>query len=98
MAESYKIAWLGFNEATNYNSIWGHIHMADNRDYVFWGIRGKIILFKQHTGSNYKIPYIISQKERKGYHKIHPSHYEMIYPKFKEDLEIWFMAHILQEE
>lgn len=98
MSESYKIVWLGFNESPNYNSVWGHIHMADNRDYVFWGIKEKTLLFKQHTGSSHRIPYIILQKERDGYKQIHPNHYEMICPAFKEDLEIWFMAHILREE
>ena len=97
MAENYKIAWLGFNEAPNYNSIWGHVHMHDNRDYVFWGIREKTLLFKRHGDHSYKIPFIISQKERKGYKKIHPNHFEMLCPNFKEDLEIWLVAHILGE-
>lgn len=114
MTENYKIMWLGFNEAPNHNGVWGHIHMHDNRDYVFWGFVGqeenandqtaiilrftKTLLFKKHSDHSYKIPFIISQKEKKGFKKIHPDHFEMICPKFKEDLEIWLMAHILQEE
>lgn len=109
MTENYKIVWLGFNEAPNHNGVWGHIHMHDNRDYVFWGLVGddddkaalrysKTLLFKRHGDHSYKIPFLVSQKEKKGFKKIHPDHFEMICPKFKEDLEIWLMAHILREE
>ena len=98
VAENYKIAWLGFNEKPNYNSVWGHIQMHDSRDYVFWGIKDKQLMFKQHGSYSYKIPFLIAQKEKKGFKKIDPDHFEMISPNFKEELEIWLMAHILQEE
>ncbi len=96
---AYTIKWLGFNEKKNFNRVWGHILMKDGRHYVFWGVRGHKIDFKKHSfNTKSKIPFIISQHEERGYTQIKPAHYEMICPKFIEDMEIWFMAHVLKEE
>jgi len=96
MADSaYTIEWLGFNEKPNYNRIWGHLHMNDGRDYVFWGMRGSKIEFKQHM-QKYKIPSIINQNKKKGYKSIETSHYELLCPNFIQDMEVSFMAYILK--
>lgn len=97
MNNSYTIEWLGYNKKSNFNRVWGHIKMRDNRHYVFWGVKGKKMEFKRHKYPS-RIAFIIKQNEAKGYNQIHPDHYEIFEPNFIEDVEIWFMAHVLQEE
>ena len=97
MPNAYAIKWLGFNEAPNYDRIFGHLQMSDGRNYAFWGIKGKPIEFKKHDFVG-KIAFLINQYERKGFKQIHPTHYEMICKNFQEDFEIWFTAYVLKEE
>lgn len=92
----YKIKWLGFNEKSSFNRIWGHIEMKDGRNFVFWGVRGKKMDFKLHT-IPWRIEALINLNIRKGYKKIEPEHYDIIHPGFIEDLEIWFTASVLSD-
>ena len=94
---AYKIKWLGFNEKPNFNRIWGHIVMADGRNFVFWGVRGKKIDFKPHH-TKWRIDALINMNIRKGFKKIETDHYELIQPGFREDLEIWLTASILSDD
>lgn len=89
----YTIQWLGYNDQPNYDRIWGHIQMDDSRNYVFWGVAGKRQQFKEQ--SPWRIEYLISQMEHKGYAKIEPRHFERLFPGFHEDLEVWLMTNIL---
>lgn len=92
----YTIEWLGFNAAPNYNQIWGHVKMFDERVFTFWGKKGGRILFKQHSYVHL-VSHVTTQKERKGFKKIDLDHYELICPGFKEDFEIWLTAAILAD-
>lgn len=95
--DTYEITWLGYNEAPNYNSIWGIVVMADKRMFAFWGVRNGKIMFKRHM-NEWDLRFQTQQKEAKGFKKIDPLHYEMICPKFHEDFEIWLTTAILSDD
>jgi len=95
--ETHSIKWLGFNSASNYNQIWGHVLMADARVFSFWGKKGGRILFKKHNHVH-QLNWLAAQKESKGFKKIDPDHYELICPGFREEFEIWLTSAILADD
>lgn len=102
MSSGYKIEWLGYNEQEQYNCIWGHLVTDTMRDFAFWGVKGKTILFKEHKKDYHAfhttyIPMLIYKHEAKGFKKIDSNHYEMICPGFLNQLEIHFMTAILAD-
>lgn len=93
---TYTIEWLGYNEAPNFNSIWGMVKMTDGRTFAFWGVKNGRIMFKHHA-HEWNLRYQISHRETKGFKKIDPVHYEMLCPNFHEEFEIWLTTAILSD-
>lgn len=107
MSENFEIKWLGYNEAPNHNRIWGWLVVTQNQNvFAFWGVKGKEVDFKAHEsliGPKHirrdienRMNYQTSQKQKKGFKEIDPSHYVMLVPSFMEDIEADLMAHILK--
>ena len=94
--ENYEITWLGYNEAPNYNQVWGYITMSDKRIFTFWGVKNGRMCFKRHH-HKIRASAMSRQKEDKGFKKIYPVHYEQIAPGFLENLEIDLMVAILSD-
>ena len=91
----FTVKWMAFNEKID--RIRGHLAMADGREFMFWADRDKKIDFKRHMHEA-KIIFVKQQSFKKGYHTIHVEHYELISPKFQDQLEIYLTAHILRNE
>ena len=92
----YEINWLGYNEKPNYDRIWGWLRMSDDREFTFWGVKGKKISFKLQ-GEWWSASRLVHENISRGYRQIALAHYEMICPGFTEELEIWLTGAILSD-
>jgi hypothetical protein len=100
MEKLYKIEWLGLNHVKNVNGIFGHLIMSDTRQYAFWGHVGGTIGIKRHSDwqTAFYLTNLVSIKQRKGFKKIEPEHYELLCSTFFDDLERSLTGYILSED
>jgi hypothetical protein len=102
MTTNVGLIWSGWNTEGNSDKVWGVFKHGGNvynipsgtKVYIFWGARGKSMMFKEDTW-HYDVQHLISKKQNKGYKEINYHKLLTIWPDFEETLSERFTLFIL---
>ncbi len=97
-----KLIWGGWNTKGSSDKVWGVIQRCEPKTstkasdtvYVFWGARGKSMLFKTDKWG-YDLQNLIHTKARKGYQQIDYDKLLKIWPDFEDKLSMRLTWHVL---
>jgi predicted DNA-binding WGR domain protein len=103
MSVDVGLIWAGWNTEGNSDKVWGVIKQGavalpqrNSKVYVFWGARGKSMMFKADTYT-YEIEDLIRKKQKKGYKEIDYAKLLKIWPDFEDTLSQRFTFFLLSQ-
>lgn len=96
MVDTYEIRWLGWNNRTGHDKVWGYLSTRTGKVYAFWGRRGKSLRFKEHSSEDAATK-LACEKERKGYKFVAAEDYDDLVQDFVQAVELYCMTAILSE-
>lgn len=96
MIDTYEICWLGWNNQSGHDKVWGYLATRTGKIYAFWGRRGKSLRFKEHDSQS-AAQKLAQEKERKGYNFVSPDDYDNLVQDFVQAVELHCMTAILSE-
>jgi predicted DNA-binding WGR domain protein len=103
MSVDVGLIYAGWNTEGTSDKVWGVIKQGakgiaprNSKVYVFWGARGKSMMFKADT-MTYEIDELIRKKQKKGYKDIDYTKLLMIWPDFEDTLSQRFTFFLLSQ-